>query len=1030
MFKLSDHFINQYIGKQPSWGYGDLSYFVYKRTYAKVTKDGQQEEWWETCKRVIESEFNIQKDYCDSVGLPWDARKAQNTAQDSYRRMFEFKWLPPGRGIANMDYDKLQKLKSSAFLNNCAYICSSTIDKDFGRPFAWACDALMNGVGVGFSTLGAGSIVIQPPVKKECETFIIPDSREGWAQSVYRLLNSYVGKAPEMQFDYSLIRPAGTLLKTFGGTASGPQPLKDGHKDIRCLLDALVDKTITSTAIVDIMNIIARFVVAGGTRRSAQLALGQINDQDYIDMKNPDKYSDQLTSHRWASNNSIIVHDHDDIQHVINNITQNGEPGLFFVDNARHFARMKDGYYPDGHDKCEAEGVGVNPCSEQILESSELCVTGDTLLHTKDRIIKIRDLENQVVKIWNGVEWSKVQVVNTGRHSIYRVGISDGSYLDVTPGHEWIAKTKTEQKFKVRQTVELKPGMVLPKFILGKTHGGIKNDNAYQWGWVAGDGYIDGQNVMALVQEPEYAVLSSLGGKSRKPQKPIGYKNEFTRVNVDDSVPLHIAKQLRDHEADLPQEILDMDAESLANFFAGWVDTDGSIIRQANTDNLVLYGDQQKLRTAQILLRRIGINNASIHLCSPKGTITNQGIRNQDLWRMYIPSYESYLIPIRLGKIKRIGSKLIKNSAYKYSRPISRVRNQRITSVVKLVGRQTTFCFSEPLRHQAVFGNVLTKQCTLTELFPANHDSLEDFKKTLKVAYLYAKTVTLLPTHWQETNQIMIRNRRIGLSQSGIQQAIRKFGPKKYFKEFCDKAYTYVSHLDRIYSRWLGIPTSIRKTSIKPSGTISIVAGATPGVHCSHSEYYLRTVRTTSNDKLINALIKANYRIEISNTDKKQLLKAVQASEQDLKWREGLLVSELNQATWRAFQAEAGTIVIYFPVKEDNFTKSKYNISLWEQLTLVKELQYYWSDNSVSVTVTFKPEEANDLGYVIEYFRPYVKSLSFLPLEDHSYTQAPYISCSKEEYEEYYKSLKKLNLNKIMIKHHEEKYCNNDSCEV
>jgi adenosylcobalamin-dependent ribonucleoside-triphosphate reductase len=282
--------------------------------------------------------------------------------------------------------------------------------------------------------------------------------------------------------------------------------------------------------------------------------------------------------------------------------------------------------------------------------------------------------------------------------------------------------------------------------------------------------------------------------------------------------------------------------------------------------------------------------------------------------------------------------------------------------------------------------------CNLVESFPANHETAEEYYDTLKYAYLYAKSVTLVPTHCERANQIMLRNRRIGCSQSGIQQAIKKFGIQKYFTDFCDKGYEQLTYWDQIYSRWLGIPTSIRISSVKPSGTISLLAGATPGIHCTHSEYYLRTVRVSASSELVPKLRAANYRIEQSITDK-------------------------------------NTVVVYFPVKEKNFTKSKYDISMWEQLTLVKELQYYWSDNAVSATITFRPEEIKDLKSAIEYFAPYVKALSFLPLDDHNYAQAPYQTITEEEFYTYNDSLKELDLSSNE-QPKGEKYCSNDSCTV
>jgi adenosylcobalamin-dependent ribonucleoside-triphosphate reductase len=328
-------------------------------------------------------------------------------------------------------------------------------------------------------------------------------------------------------------------------------------------------------------------------------------------------------------------------------------------------------------------------------------------------------------------------------------------------------------------------------------------------------------------------------------------------------------------------------------------------------------------------------------------------------------------------------------------------------------------CAEQGLRHGEL--------CCLVETFPANHEDAEDYFETLKYAFLYAKTVTLVPTHSKLTNQVMLQNRRIGLSMSGIQQAIKKFTFGTFFSEFCDAGYEIVRHWDRIYSRWLGIPTSIKVTTVKPSGSVSLLAGATPGVHCTHSPFYLRTIRMGMSDPLVARLLSAGYRIELAANNMDKLKD----------WKHGLLLTqelfqaENNQEALSGYAARGGTVVVYFPVKEKNFTKSKFEISLWEQLCLARELQDKWSDNSVSITVTFKPEEIKDLKSAIEYMASYIKTLSFLPLEDHQYEQAPYQACTEQEYEVYADALRKLRLVSLKgTKAKGEKYCNNDVCTL
>ena len=105
VFALSPTFMEQFQGKQPNWGFNGLGFFVFKRTYARDLPGGGTEEFWQTCRRVVEGCFNIQKIHCRQQGLPWDEQKAQGSAQDMFRRMWDFKFTPPGRGLWAMGTD-------------------------------------------------------------------------------------------------------------------------------------------------------------------------------------------------------------------------------------------------------------------------------------------------------------------------------------------------------------------------------------------------------------------------------------------------------------------------------------------------------------------------------------------------------------------------------------------------------------------------------------------------------------------------------------------------------------------------------------------------------------------------------------------------------------------------------------------------------------------------------------------------------------------------------------------------------------
>lgn len=646
-FKLSDTFIEQYKDQDVPWG--PLGYVTFKRTYARRLSEFDEEatgteEWYQTCRRVIEGMFEMQKQHVYRLGLEWNDAKAQRTAKDAYDRLFNLKWTPPGRGLWMMG-TKFVNERTAAGLFNCAFRSTRELNTKGGYLFSWMMDALMLGIGVGFDTLGAGTLTIQEP-EYTGETLKIEDSREGWVNSVKTLLNGFYFGAKVPTFDYSLIRPAGALIKGFGGTSSGYGPLKELHDDLTALYTQRIGQEITSVDIVDTENLIGRCVVAGNVRRSAALALGSHNDFEYLQMKND---SEALAHHRWGSNNSFHAIVGQDYSWHSEQSQKNGEPGYIWLDNARTRGRFADP--PRDDDK---NVMGFNPCVEQQLEDAELCC--------------------------------------------------------------------------------------------------------------------------------------------------------------------------------------------------------------------------------------------------------------------------------------------------------------------------------------------------LVETFPAKHDTYEDYLATLKIAYLYGKTVTLANTHWPETNAKMLKNRRIGLSQSGVVQAFNKFG-RRTLLSWCDNAYSYVRDLDKLYSDWLCIPQSVRMTSIKPSGTVSLLNGSTPGIHYPEDEYYIRRIRFGADSDMLPALEAAGYKIEPDHYS-------------------------------------PNTMCVEFPVHEQHFQKGKRNITMWEQLEIAAQYQHYWADNSVSITVTFKPEEANDIKTALEMYETRLKAVSFLRYEETGYVQAPYEPITKEQYEEMSKNITPVQRFDTNEGGAGTKFCDGDNCTI
>ena len=224
-----------------------------------------------------------------------------------------------------------------------------------------------------------------------------------------------------------------------------------------------------------------------------------------------------------------------------------------------------------------------------------------------------------------------------------------------------------------------------------------------------------------------------------------------------------------------------------------------------------------------------------------------------------------------------------------------------------------------------------------------------------------------------------------------------KFGRKRYLDEFCDQAYSYISYLDKKYSEWLGVPLSIKKTSVKPSGTVSLVAGSLPGIHYAESESYYRLIRVANTSDLLKILRAANYRIEDSITD------------------------------------PVKTKVVYFPVTHPIGTISKKDVSMWEQFANAADLQEYFADNQVSITITFNKSEESQIARALSCFDRKLKGVSLLPISEHGYAQAPYTTAPRKEIEAYRDTLLPLDFSSLTEEGEDadaNKYCDSSGCAI
>lgn len=360
----SDGFIARYRNQQPEWGFNGLGYVVYKRTYARLLEDGTTEEWWQTCQRVVEG--------LQSIGAGW----TEDEAEEMYDAMFHLRAMFGGRvlwqaGTANND-----KLGGDSMVN-----CWATELRDPVSDFSFLFDELMLGGGVGFSVrrmdLGQlprvqGRDLVRHHPANDTD-FIVPDSREGWVELLRQVMRAYFVTGRPLTYSTVLIRPAGSPIRGFGGTATGPDILIDGIAQITKLLDSAAGRRPRPVEALDISNLIGYMVVAGNVRRSAEIAIGDPDDLSYLRAKRWDLQ--ELPTWRRMSNNSVQLSEMSELpQEFWEGYEGNGEPyGMFHLDACRTWGRM-------GERRSDPSVTLPNPCGEIGLADKEPCILAELIL--------------------------------------------------------------------------------------------------------------------------------------------------------------------------------------------------------------------------------------------------------------------------------------------------------------------------------------------------------------------------------------------------------------------------------------------------------------------------------------------------------------------------------------------------------------------------------------------------------------------------------------------------------------------------
>ena len=342
--------------------WGPLGYVTYKRTYARRLNENnansKTEEFENTVDRIVKASDKQLK-----VGFSPEEEKRLKEI------LLGLKGSVAGRFMWQLGTKTIDRLGLMS-LQNCAF----TVVNEPVRPFTWAMDALMLGSGVGYN-IQREYVYELPKLKRKVRIvrkdtndadFIVPDSREGWVKLLRKALESHFITGEGFTYSTICVRGKGTPIKGFGGVASGPEELCWGIREISKLLNSRAGKKARPIDCLDIMNIIGYIVVAGNVRRSAQIAIGDYDDIQYLEAK---RWDLGIPNWRAMSNNSVVCNDIALLpEQFWEGYNGNGEPyGLINLKLSREIGRTGDTNYPD------PDVAGYNPCAEQSLAPFETC---------------------------------------------------------------------------------------------------------------------------------------------------------------------------------------------------------------------------------------------------------------------------------------------------------------------------------------------------------------------------------------------------------------------------------------------------------------------------------------------------------------------------------------------------------------------------------------------------------------------------------------------------------------------------------
>ena len=945
-FELEKSFVEKYSKQRVNFGFNGLGELTYYRTYSRLKDNGENEKWFETVERVVNGIYSIQKKHIHEQDLGWNENKAQVSAQEMYERMFNFKFLPPGRGLWACGTSIVDKGLGAA-MNNCfsgdtEFVTSLGIKK------------LADCVGQEVMVLNSNKDFVKGTVSSFGE------------QELYNVTLRPFGLRSNLQLEYRVTENHRWILSDGSVTTK----LRVGDK---VLSNPYINTDISSK---EYRTGFAHGLIFGnGTRHTyyperhiIQVCDGRekyyevmFKDLDgYVSRTDGGKYP-TLTIVRKGENWKSLPEQKSPV-YLAGFIegwlsadshtkgagtcldTQNSEAAQWLIDNAVYAGYSATGISIENSDT--NFGKRKSPLNRVRLVKNQVTYIVDyiTSISNEEEVFCVTEPKTGSFTLAGGILTGNCGFVSTKDiHKDFAKPfcfMMDMSMLGVGIGFD----VKGEGKVRITKPIPTSESIMFTYTIPDTREGWVESLRLLLDSYILDPGESESFEIQF-----DYSQIRKAG----EPIKTFGGISS----GPDPLVKLH--KQLKailDKRID--RTLSATDIADIMNLIGVCV-VSGNVRRSAQ----IMFGEADNKEYLDLKNYKVNPERMEYGWTSNNSVFCNETTD-------YAEASERTAINGEPGYFWL-------ENAQQYGR-MCEAPNDKDSKVVGC----------NPCAEQSLENYEL---CCLVETFPNNHENLADYLRTLKFAYLYGKSVTLLKTHNKDTNKVLLRNRRIGLSQTGIAQFLETHNLEEY-RVWCDTGYKTVQKYDEIYSNWLCIPKSVKTTSIKPSGTISLLAGATPGMHYPEDNFYIRRVRIAKTSELLKACKTAGYKVVDDVVD-------------------------------------SSSVVVEIPVQVNCRTVNE--VSIWEQVELASFIQKWWADNQVSCTVTFKPEEAKEILPILKYHQYDLKAISFLPkVEAGAYRQMPYESISEERYKSLIKGIKPLEITNMHQDSKPELYCDSTKCEV